>query len=106
MGPYTACADRTIRYTGNRIFEPIDDVLSRPINHDELLNRVADVHGSEMWRQLMLIHDQIYTSSVEYFRQMGACFVPLPLTTRMISSPGAAYGRGKLNYTTDIVPLL
>lgn len=36
---------------------------------------------------------------------MNALFTLLPLTTRMISSPGAVYGREAISYTTDVCPI-
>jgi len=44
-------------------------------------------------------------STHQYFDELGALFTLLPLTTRMISSPGAVYGKYKISYTTDTVPI-
>ena len=53
----------------------------------------------------MNINNTIYVKTVEYLEKLGAKFVSLPLTTRMISSPGAVYGKEKLDYTQDTVPI-
>ena len=44
-------------------------------------------------------------STHEYFDSINAVFTALPMTTRMISSPGAVYGKEAINYTTDTCPI-
>jgi asparaginyl-tRNA synthetase len=51
------------------------------------------------------INHRINISANKYFDALGSHFVTLPLITRMISSPGAVYGREKINYTTDTCPI-
>jgi hypothetical protein len=46
-----------------------------------------------MWSKIARINHRLNISTNQYFDEIGALFTPLPLTTRMISSPGAIYGR-------------
>lgn len=103
--PYSTGPNKTLHYNGNQIYQSSPNVLSQEIDLQELLRRVVDIPQKRMWRHIMTINDQIFTSSVQFFSQVGSKFVPLPLTTRMISSPGAVYGRERINYTTDTCPI-
>lgn len=58
-----------------------------------------------MWDHISRINHTINMATHEYFDKLGSLFVLLPLTTRMISSPGALYGKEKLDYTQDTVPV-
>ncbi len=106
LGPYTANNDGTISYRGNKIFNSLKNVsnYSYPAS-SEVLKRVKDFPENGVWSHLSRINSRLFISSVEYFDGMGATFVPLPLTTRMISSPGAVYGKEKIDYTTDTCPI-
>ncbi len=58
-----------------------------------------------MWSHIAKISHQINMSVNEYFSKRGTLFTLLPITTRMISSPGAVYGKEAINYTTDTCPI-
>jgi aspartyl/asparaginyl-tRNA synthetase len=105
IGPYTANKDGTISYMGNKVFQPIEniDLIEVPIKEFE--QRVTQFNENGMWGHIAKINHRINISSNEYFDSLGALFTTLPLTTRMISSPGAVYGKKSINYTTDTCPI-
>ncbi|MEM2956564.1 MAG: amino acid--tRNA ligase-related protein [Candidatus Pacearchaeota archaeon] len=105
LGPYCANKDKTMSYRGNKIFRPIKNVLEFDVPIDEIKNRVGSLKNNDMWFHLSKINHSINKSANNFFDKQGALFVNLPLTTRMISSPGAVYGKYKLNYTTDTCPI-
>jgi len=105
LGPYTANEDKTISYKGNRVFKPIRDVGSVKIPLVEFERRVKQFESNKMWKHVARINHQINISTNNYFDELGALFTTLPLTTRMISSPGAVYGKEAINYTTDTCPI-
>lgn len=105
LGPYRANHDGTISYLGNKIFKEIKDISKITPSIEEVENRVKDFSKNEMWEHISKINHRINLSANEYFDNLGALFTTLPLTTRMISSPGAVYGREAINYTTDTCPI-
>jgi len=105
LGPYTANLDGTISYKGNRIFRPILDISQCEVPIKEFEERVEGFNENEMWEHISKINHTINMSANEYFDKSGALFTLLPLITKMISSPGAVYGKGKINYTTDTSPI-
>ncbi len=105
LGPYTANKDRTISYKGNKLFKPVENVNSIKVPLEEFENRVYQFDSDEMWKHIARINHQINLSTNLYFEENGAFFTKLPLTTRMISSPGAVYGKEAINYTTDTCPV-
>jgi len=105
LGPYTANKDGTISYKGNKIFKPIKDIASIEVPLKEFENRVKQFDSDEMWIHIARINHQINLSANLYFEEIKALFTTLPLTTRMISSPGAIYGKEAINYTTDTCPI-
>jgi len=105
LGPYTANKNKTISYKGNKIFNPIKDITSSKVPIKELEKRVSQFDSDEMWGHIAKINHQINMSTNLYFNKLNSLFTTLPLTTRMISSPGAVYGKEKLNYTTDTCPV-
>jgi asparaginyl-tRNA synthetase len=105
LGPYRANQDGTISYVGNKVFKPIVNVaeISVPIN--EIEQRVEQFDKDIMWGHIAKINHRINISSNKYFDSIGVLFTALPMTTRMISSPGAVYGKEAINYTTDTNPI-
>ncbi|VVB74651.1 Asparagine--tRNA ligase [uncultured archaeon] len=101
---YIANKDHTIGYAGNRIYKPIPKV-STELSKESFKNRVKEIHENDMWRHIAQINHTINIASNNYFSDLGSIFALLPLTTRMISSPGALYGKEKINYTTDTTPI-
>ena len=104
MGPYFTTRDGKINYKGNKLFSPLEDILSYNYPED-FEDRVKNLSTNKMWKHIAKINHSINFSANNYFSKMNALFTPLPLTTRMISSPGAVYGREAINYTTDTCPI-
>lgn len=105
MGPYTTNKDGSISYKGNKIFEAIRDINNITPDLRILEQRVGSFSKDSMWTNIAKINNQINLSVHEYFNSQGSLFTILPLVTRMISSPGAVYGKEKINYTTDTCPV-
>jgi len=105
LGPYTANKNKTISYKGNKIFEPIEDISSIEVPIEEFEQRVDQFDKNGMWGHIARINHRINLSSNEYFDKLNALFTALPMTTRMISSPGAVYGKEAIDYTTDTCPI-
>jgi len=105
LGPYTANKDGTISYKGNNIFQKIEDIISTKIPLQEFENRVKQFETDEMWKHIARINHRINISTNNYFDSLNSFFTTLPLTTRMISSPGATYGKNSISYTTDTCPM-
>lgn len=96
--------DGTLRYVGNRIWDGSDRVES-----DDALQRAPDrpaqFLSEQRWGHLSHINDVIHGAAVEYFQSVGAEYTLLPLTTRLISSPGAVYGSEVTDYSEDTSPI-
>lgn len=105
MGPYIAESDGSITYLGNNIFPSKKINLNESPSLDELNDRVNSLNKDEMWSHVSRINHQINKSTNDYFNELGSHFTLLPLTTRMISSPGAVYGKEAISYTTDTTPI-
>ena len=105
LGPYKANNDGTIGYQGNKIFEPLDNIVNSSYPTDEVENRVQQFNSDSMWGNIARINHQINISTNNYFDNIDALFTALPLTTRMISSPGAIYGKEAIDYTSDTNPI-
>jgi len=105
LGPYTANKDGTISYKGNKVFKPVKNINSIGVPIKEIENRVEHFNTDKMWEHIAKINHQINMSANLYFEEIGSIFTALPLTTRMISSPGAVYGKEAINYTTDTCPI-
>lgn len=97
--------DGKIVYIGNKIQKQINDVTSQaysPCRSEELLKDFVRDHH---YRHLHAIDDAVFNASIDYFRSIHASWCNLPLTTKMISSPGEVYAGQKLDYTTDALPV-
>ncbi len=104
LGPYRTNGYRRISYVGNRMHEANPDFRqSRSLWN--LHRRHVDIVSDPRWAELTQINSVVFHAAVSYFKHIGALFVPLPLTTRMISSPGAVYGKHALDYSSDTVPI-
>ncbi len=105
LGPYVANSDRTISYKGNNVFSPIVDVSKIRPPIAEMEGRVGALKNQERWSHIAAINHRINMVANQYFDEQGAIFTALPLTTRMISSPGAVYGKEAISYTSDTCPI-
>lgn len=105
LGPYYTKKDKKLGYRGNNIYDALDNVLAGQYTVAEAENRVKSFSEQKYWGAIARINHQINMSSNLFFGEMNALFTLLPLTTRMISSPGAVYGREAISYTTDVCPI-
>jgi aspartyl/asparaginyl-tRNA synthetase len=102
---YTPNKDHSLGYGGNKIFKPMKKI-SDYIPISDLKRRVTDIHNNvKFWASIIDINHTINTAAHQYFDGIGSKYVLLPITTRMISSPGALYGKEKLDYTQDTIPV-
>jgi aspartyl/asparaginyl-tRNA synthetase len=104
LGPYTAKEDGKIAYKGNKVFAPIDDISAAEFGKGGN-ERAKHLKEDQMWSRISRINHSIFQSTADFFAKKKALFTALPLTTRMISSPGAFYGREAISYTTDTCPI-
>ncbi|MDA3856152.1 MAG: asparagine--tRNA ligase [Candidatus Woesearchaeota archaeon] len=96
---------KKLDYVGNKIFDSIPDVLNKIYSIKEFEERVNSFVKDKYWENISKINHRIFQSSNEFFVNIGSLFTILPLTTRMISSPGAVYGKEAIDYTTDTCPI-
>ncbi|MEV8347026.1 amino acid--tRNA ligase-related protein [Streptomyces niveus] len=105
LGPYEALNDGRIRFRGNRVHECIDDVRKLEVPVSKFQSRVQDLAGDKAFASIARINHRIFSAANSYFAGRGALFTLLPLITRMISSPGAVYGKEAISYTSDTSPV-
>ncbi len=105
LGPYEANKDKGIRYVGNNVFSEIADITKIEFSDKEFRNRVEMFSKDKFWKHSVLIQNSIIQTTNQFFNNLGAIYINLPLTTKMISSPGAVYGKEAINYTTDTNPI-
>ncbi|GLZ12638.1 hypothetical protein Acsp04_28730 [Actinomadura sp. NBRC 104425] len=105
LGPYEALDDGRIRFRGNRVSEPVEDVRKLEVPVAEFQRRVQDLADGETFASIARINHRIFSTVHSYFSGRGALFTLLPLVTRMISSPGAVHGKEAISYTTDTCPI-
>ncbi len=90
LGPYYTNKDN-LTYAGNKLFKPLKEV--RAIKPSDLSRRHIEVKEDERkWGALINIWDEILSSSTKFMKKNNVLFFDLPITTRMISSPGALTG--------------
>ena len=105
LGPYIANNDGSVNYVGNNVFPALKNIHKINVSTSELENRVKSLHNNSYWSAISKINNTLNTATINYFNDIGALFTPLPMITRMISSPGAVYGKEAINYTTDTCPI-
>ncbi len=91
LGPYKINGSR-ISYIGNKIYEPIEEVRKiKPPQH--LTSRHLQVRNeNKKWEALIKIWDGVFKASNAFMESKDVLLFDLPITTRMISSPGALTG--------------
>lgn len=103
---FTAEPGGRIAYHGNRIFGPIDDIRQYPTPSSLFAEAKHVAASRERLRHLARIDGQIFVSAVDHLANtLGALWANVPLTTKMVSSPGAVYKGQPLHYTTDTLPI-
>jgi aspartyl/asparaginyl-tRNA synthetase len=105
LGPYQSVRNGAIRYRGNARHAPIEDIRKLSVPLTSMDDRVRSLHDDRSFSHLARINHRIFVESTRFFGGLDAHFTLLPLTTRMISSPGAVYGRHAVSYTTDTCPI-
>jgi aspartyl/asparaginyl-tRNA synthetase len=107
-GPYISKivdGKKRIDYVGNKIFQPISDVQDAKFTKELLTDRLDKIVSDEMFYHLHHIESAMFIAIIDYFKNIGADWCNLPLTTLMISSPGEIYAGKTLDYTTDTLPV-
>lgn len=89
LGPFEI-AGNSLKYKGNKLFKPFNEV--RNIPPPDLSKRHIDVKENSKWEKIMRIFNGIHTATFNFMNKRGAILFDLPITTRMISSPGALTG--------------
>jgi len=102
---YSAGVDGRISFLGNKLFGPVADIRAAALDQAEFAGRVDAFREQKHWGALSRINDTIWSASIQYLSQLGSIFAPLPLVTRMISSPGSLYGRERIDFTSDTSPI-
>ena len=108
QGPYSTRRTnqlRTIVYCGNKLFPGYVGVESTRFTAQTIHGRLEAIIREERFHHLHVIDSEMFFAIVSYFRGLGADWCSLPLTTRMISSPGEVYAGKTLDYTTDTLPI-
>lgn len=89
-GPYRT-ENRHLVYVGDKIFKPIKEI--RNIKPPDLSKRHIEIRKDiHKWEAIMKIWNEIFRASAEFMEKNHVIFFDLPITTRMISSPGALTG--------------
>lgn len=90
FGPYCT-KDKYLTYTGNKVFQSVNEV--RVIRPFDLSNRHIEIRKNiRQWEAIMKIWNEVFRASSEFMEKNKTIFFDLPITTRMISSPGALTG--------------
>jgi len=90
LGPYKTKGGK-LNYVGNKVFKPIPEV--RNVKPSSLSKRHLEIKkDSEKWEALIKIWDGVFKASNDFMKKNKSLLLDLPITTRMISSPGALTG--------------
>jgi len=90
LGPYRI-KNNKLSYAGNKMFKPLEEV--RVVRPPDLSKRHIDIKkDSRKWGAVVKIWNEIFRASAEFMKKNNVLFFDLPITTRMISSPGALTG--------------
>jgi len=95
----------SIQYLGNKICKPTSIVKNKRYKPPKTEKFLKDLSSDEHYFHLHNIDNSIFFATVEYFKKLDADWCNLPLTTKMISSPGEVYAGKQLDYTTDALPV-
>jgi asparaginyl-tRNA synthetase len=96
---------KIIAYRGNCCFASIQDVQKVEFPSFGFPDRVRELPKDRHLSALHTVDRTIFRATVDYFSSIGADWCNLPITTRMISSPGEVYAGRTLDYTTDTIPI-
>jgi len=104
LGCYTAESGK-IRYIGNNVSEQIANVRDVSFAPRKAAELVRGFKNNPQYLHLHNIDNAVHQAATSYFYGMGAEWCNLPLTTKMISSPGEVYAGKQLDYTSDALPV-
>ena len=90
LGPYKTKSNN-LTYKGDKLFKPIFEIrgIKPPILSKRHLKVKID---PKKWEALIKVWDCVFKGTNEFMNKKGALLFDLPITTRMISSPGALTG--------------
>lgn len=98
LGPYKTKNSKLL-YIGNKLFKSIPEI--RGIRPSDLSKRHIEIKKDfKKWEALIKIWDGVFRASNEFMRRRNVLLFDLPITTRMISSPGALTG----TIPSDVAP--
>ncbi len=97
--------ERVIAFLGSKASQAVADVRRVQFPRDGFPSRVEELPTNAHWKWLHVIDRVIFRATVDFFHNIGADWCNLPVTTRMISSPGEVYAGRTLDYTTDTLPV-
>lgn len=90
IGPYYT-KNKHLAYVGNKAFKPISEVQA--IKPPDLSKRHIEIKKDiRKWEAIMKIWNEVFRATTEFMEKNHIIFFDLPITTRMISSPGALTG--------------
>lgn len=90
FGPYQTKGEK-LSYVGNKLSESISEV--RGIKVPNLSRRHFEIRVEDKrWEAIVRIWDNVFRASSKFMRKNKVILFDLPITTRMISSPGALTG--------------
>ncbi len=94
-----------ITYQGNQQTDPIKEIDKEKYTKEIQNKRIEKLFNDKAFYHLHKIDNTIFNATVDFFRNMKAEWVNLPITTMMISSPGEVYAGETLDYTVDSPPI-
>lgn len=90
LGPYRTI-EKKLTYKGNKLYSRIGEI--RGIHAPDFSKRHLDIKKDcKKWDSLIRIWDRLFRATTEFMQDQKALLFDLPITTRMISSPGALTG--------------
>ncbi len=89
IGPFEAREDQ-LRYKGNKIFSSLKEV--RNIKPPDMSKRHLEIKSNTHLEDIVVLFDSVHKACNKFMEKRKVIFFDLPITTRMISSPGALTG--------------
>ena len=90
MGPYYIKNNKLV-YVGNKLFKPLEEV--RKVRPSDLSKRHIEIRkDNRKWGAIIKIWNEIFRATTKFMEKRRVILFDLPITTRMISSPGALTG--------------
>lgn len=99
LGPYII-RDKHVAFKGNKAFRPLREVRGIRPQGDFITRSFTAQKRSKWFESLVRIWHGVFEAVNTFMEKEGAYLIDLPITTRMISSPGALTG----TIPTDVKP--